>query len=253
MTDEEGNFRTEDYFLRKGLDRNDLFILHEIYLKLPITWKNRRQNDISNIYSFELLSSKMFYNIFIGTIQDVFVSKHAEVLGLNLDNTEVATCFLNPIICTLDGKVREFQYKLLHSIIFCNDKLNQFGLVQSNLCSFCEMEIETYSHIFFKCSEVINIWKEVGNQLKLFQLRNLQWIDVLLGFRDNMKDNALINHVIILVKYLIYVSRKMKKFPTSADICKEILVDISRKIEYEKATLKGKLEIHFKKWENFTL
>ena len=66
-----------------------------------------------------------------------------------------------------------------------------------------------------------------------------------------MKDNALINHVIILVKYLIYVSRKVKKLPTSADICKEI--DISRKIEYEKATLKGKLEIHFKKWENFTL
>ena len=51
-----------------------------------------------------------------------------------------------------------------------------------------------------------------------------------------MKDNALINHVIILVKYLIYVSRKMRKFPTSADICKEI--DISRKIEYEKATLR---------------
>ena len=113
------------------------------------------------------------------------------------------------------------------------------------MCSFCEKEIETYSHIFFKCSEVINIWKEVGNQLKLFKLLNLQWIDVLLGFRDNMKDNALINHVIILVKYLIYVSRKVKKLPTSADICKEI--DISRKIEYEKATLKGKLEIHFKK------
>ena len=82
--------------LRKGLDRNDLFIVHEIYLKLPITWKNRRQDDISNdtvssnirfkidnnIYSFELLSSKMFYNIFIGNIHDVFVSRHAEVFGV---------------------------------------------------------------------------------------------------------------------------------------------------------------------------
>ena len=204
-------------FWQSSIQRGQHTCIHTCtQLKLPITWKNRRQDDISNdtvssnirfkidnnIYSFELLSSKMFYNIFIGTIQDVFVSRHAEVLGLNLDNTEVATCFLNPRICTLDGKLREFQYKLLHSIIFCNDKLNSFGLIQSNLCSFCEKEIETYSHIFFKCIEVINIWKEVGNQLKLFKLLNLQWIDVLLGFRDNMKDNALINHVIILVKYL---------------------------------------------------
>ena len=119
----------------------------------------------NNIYSFELLSSKMFYNIFIGTIQDVFVSKHAEV-----DNTEVAICFLNPRICTLDGKLREFPYKLLHNLIFCSDKLNQFGLVQSNLCSFCEKEIETYSHIFFKCSEVINIMEGVWESIKTFSV-----------------------------------------------------------------------------------
>ena len=48
MTDEEGKLRSGNYFLRKCLDSNDLFIVHEIYLKLPSTWKNRRQDDISN-------------------------------------------------------------------------------------------------------------------------------------------------------------------------------------------------------------
>ena len=60
-----------------------------------------------------------------------------------------------------------------------------------------------------------------------------------------MKDNALINHVIILHKYIIYVKRKSQVIPTSEDFCKEI--DISRKNEYERVTLKGKLETHFKK------
>ena len=55
LTDEEGNFRSEDYFLRKGLDRNDLFIVHEIYLKLPITWKNRRQDDIQMTLLVQIL------------------------------------------------------------------------------------------------------------------------------------------------------------------------------------------------------
>ena len=76
---------------------------------------------------------------------------------------------------------REFQYKLLHNIIFCNDKLYLFGLTQSNVCSFCRKEVETYRLIFFECSEGSRIWNEVGNNLKMFQFLNMQWIDVLLG------------------------------------------------------------------------
>ena len=77
---------------------------------------------------------------------------------------------------------REFQYKLLHNIIFCNDKLYLFGLTQSNVCFFCRKEVETYRFIFFECCEGSRIWNEVGNNLKMFQFLNMQWIDMLLGF-----------------------------------------------------------------------
>ena len=70
---------------------------------------------------------------------------------------------------------RAFQFKLLHNIIFCNDKLYLFWLTESNVCSFCRKEVETYRLIFFKCSEGSRIWNEVGNNLKM-------WIDLLLGF-----------------------------------------------------------------------
>ena len=77
---------------------------------------------------------------------------------------------------------REFQYKLLHNIIFCNDKLYLFGLTQSNVCFFCRKKVETYRFIFFECCEGSRIWNEVGNNLKMFQFLNMQWIDMLLGF-----------------------------------------------------------------------
>ena len=94
-----------------------------------------------------------------------------------------------------------------------------------------------------------SIWKEVGNELKMCQLLNLQWIDVLLGFRVNMKDNILLNHVLIMVKYMIYNGRKNGRAPTSKEIYKAI--KNSEKIEHEKARIKDKLTLHYKKWENF--
>ena len=95
------------------------------------------------VYPLVSVSSKMIYNIFIGTIEDSFLSKHPEVLALNMDRSATAVCFSIPRISTLDWKLREFQYKLLHNVIFCNDKLHQFGITQSNLCSFCREEVET--------------------------------------------------------------------------------------------------------------
>ena len=251
------------------LNVDDLFLLNDLYTKLPAAWKIKRicrgRDDILNdtvdlsninfiinktVYSFESVSSKMLYNIFIAIIQDTFAFKHPEVIALNLDKSETTTCFSIPRFSTLDGKLREFQYKLLHNIIFCNDKLYLFGLTQSNLCSFCRKEVETYRHIFFECSEGTRIWNEMGNSLKMFQFLNMQWIDVLLGFRKNMKDNILLNHVLIMVKYMIYSNRKNGKFPTSKEICKA--VENSKKVEHEKAKLKDKLPIHYQKWEKFT-
>lgn len=52
---------------------------------------------------------------------------------------------------TLDTKLREFQYKILNLIIFANEKLHQFKMVDSPLCAFCNAEEESLEHSLYFC------------------------------------------------------------------------------------------------------
>ena len=52
-----------------------------------------------------------------------------------------------------------------------------------------------------------------------------------------MKENILLNCLLILIKYMIYRNRKNEKFPTSIDKCKA--VENSKNVKYEKKEKKG--------------
>ena len=52
---------------------------------------------------------------------------------------------------TLDTKLREFQYKILNLIIFTNEKLCRFKMVDSPLCAFCNAEEESLEHLLYFC------------------------------------------------------------------------------------------------------
>ena len=52
---------------------------------------------------------------------------------------------------TLDTNLRVFQYKLLNRIIFTNDKLFKFKLVDSPFCTCCKTNEESLEHLLFFC------------------------------------------------------------------------------------------------------
>ena len=47
---------------------------------------------------------------------------------------------------TLESKLREFQFKILNSIVFANEKLFRFGMADSPSCAFCQTEVESVEH-----------------------------------------------------------------------------------------------------------
>ena len=69
--------------------------------------------------------------------------------------------YITPIIATNDIKLREFQYKCLKRIIPSNSYLHKCKLVSSSLCDFCNMEIETLSHLFWECRHVQVLWMQL--------------------------------------------------------------------------------------------
>ena len=62
---------------------------------------------------------------------------------------------------TLDTKLRTFQYKLSNRIVFTNDKLFRFNIVESPLCTFCTVDEESLEHLLFFCEVTELFWKEI--------------------------------------------------------------------------------------------
>ena len=117
--------------------------------------------------------------------------------------------YLLPRKATLDSKTREFQYKLLHRIIYTSTFLHKMGLVPSPMCSFCGKTEESLEHLFIYCDTSKHFWSSLTEWLYEvdFDVRYLSTFDITFGLTS--KDSLLLNHVIILGQYIIYQSRPL--------------------------------------------
>ena len=61
-------------------------------------------------------------------------------------------------------KYRNFQYRLLHDKIFCNNVLYYWGKVDSQKCDWCVEPKQNVAHLLYSCPVAEHLWKE----LKLF-------------------------------------------------------------------------------------
>ena len=98
---------------------------------------------------FRDTQSRIFYDFFIENLQKLY---HLQIKddkkSFDYSDREVSDIFIRPRHTTLLNKHREFQYKLLHGVIYTKVQLLRFGFVGDNLCSFCQREVETYEHVF---------------------------------------------------------------------------------------------------------
>ena len=58
-----------------------------------------------------------------------------------------------PRITAIDSKLRCFEYKILHSTLYLDQKLFLFHKHNTLLCSFCNLEDEMVIHLFVHCSK----------------------------------------------------------------------------------------------------
>ena len=72
--------------------------------------------------------------------------------------------YLLPRIMTTKSYQRNFQYKILHIILYLNKRLYIFGKADSPLCSICHSNDETVTHLFCECARISQLW----TQLRIF-------------------------------------------------------------------------------------
>ena len=94
------------------------------------------------------VTSKMIYNEFKRKKQTTSSAQ----IKLNQKFPELSVEWKNiyslPFIVTTDTKIREVQYKLLNNIVFTNDKLLRFKMIDSPFCAFCQTVVESLEHYF---------------------------------------------------------------------------------------------------------
>ena len=55
---------------------------------------------------------------------------------------------------------KAFQYKVINSIRYTNTKLYKIGFRTNDLCTFCDNQPESLTHLFYHCSRSNQFWIE---------------------------------------------------------------------------------------------
>jgi len=145
-----------------------------------------------------------------------------------------------PFMVTIETKMRSFQFKFHHLIFYTNLRLHQYKMVDSNLCTFCDNEPETFEHLFIECPIVKPLWTALGSVL------NYQFSVTEKFFgcfqHINGKQFHKLSHTVILLKYYIHICRIKKNKPQPNVMMKRI--DYAYTIEESIAQRRGKVDRH---------
>ena len=135
-----------------------------------------------------------------------------KVLGFG--KVEWEKVYMLPRIVTIESSLRSFQYKILNNILYLNERLFKFNIIDSPLCSLCGAYNESIKHLFCTCTVTQRLWDQLRSCLyKVISFPTLEPKTVILGLPSETTSNyILINHIILLFKRFVFVKRKEKTY-----------------------------------------
>ena len=151
-----------------------------------------------------------------------------------------------PRFACSDSQTRIFQFKILHNILFLNDRLYNLNLSDTKLCSLCKEVNETPTHLFSECTLTLALWKSLQTKLKDFLvLDNISPQSAILGFTDQHSDMNTVNHLLLIFKYFVYKNRSKKLSQNLLFKTIKSTIDI----ELKSCALSARFQKINRKWE----
>ncbi len=196
--------------------------------------------------------SKYFYSKSIENkhIVPTLSLKWQNLLQTVIDDETISKVLENIKVITLSTKLRSFLYRLIHFAILTNTKLYEWKIVDSELCTFCNTEPETYIHLFWECQVARQIWKQVENWCKNKANRNITpTLKKIMLCKLSLNALDCINSICLITMQYIYGCRCLRKIPSFAQLKSKILDE--QNVEKYIAIKNNKLEKYAKKWQGF--
>ena len=251
-----GNVYTWDTLLLRGWKPRMFIQWCSILHCIPSTWKNEVNLTAYKRLNFSdvliNVSAKDIYSKLLATKTEKPSSEaHFERL-FSLNNIEWKRIYDLPFLVTTESKIREFQLRVTHNLIYCNERLHSINMSQTKECEFCEGHIETLLHLFIQCPRVKIFWTSVKelylqeNEKRYFGKNEC----MLFGYFEDVNTTVAANHIILLGKKFIFDCRT-KKDVLSVNIFQMIIKDV---IETERILYKQrqKYNLFIQKW-NYVL
>ena len=116
---------------------------------------------------------------------------------------------------TLHTELQNFQFKFLHRSIYTNSKLLKMKLVNSPICSFCQMSEETLLHLFCECKVTREFWDNICNWLSRGKnsVIQLSSFDICFGYNITTP-NLLLNQLILIGKVFTVQCKRAEYMPS---------------------------------------
>ena len=242
---------------RYSLSNALTFKWYGLVRSIPRKWKN--ELSISNAHLLGTneesrminITSKTAYKRLVTSLIKPPTAQKSLASLLGLTDIDWSNVYMLPRQVTIESSLRSFQYKILNNVLYLNEKLFKFKIIESPLCSLCKKENESVLHLFCTCTVTRNLFEHLRLWLagiSLLENINLEPQAIILGIWDtNNDDFALINHILLLFKRYIYLKRAERLGPNINGM-KSFIKSIET-IECRIASAKGKLSSHYKKWE----
>ena len=207
-------------------------------------------------YNFEFVlrdkkgSRRLYESLVLSReVKQNYLRKWELELNKTYSNKQWSIFFLLPLKCTIDVKLRWFQFRIIHKILGVNSFLAKIGIKDSNLCTFCKVKEETIKHVFCDCPYVSQLW------IKLFQwIKDKTKVSIvmdnqiqLFGILD-LEARAL-NLLILVCRFYIYKT-KMEQGVLQFALLKKQLQKY-KTLEKYISTKNSKEETFNQKWNAF--
>lgn len=182
-------------------------------------------------YNVENQKSKFFYKAIVQRkSRRSYVEKVWEKeLSMNLSYDDWASIYINRIHKIPIKKLSEFMYKVINRLTVSRQILKSWKQISDDKCPFCK-KLETVKHIYFECDRVGNMWKHLGNALKI----DITWKKILFGYTQDIQSHKVRNLLFSIVMYSLF-KHWINSFENSIQYTQVNLI-MSVKMELRKQT-----------------
>ena len=226
---------------------------------LPKRWKDKLKTKYNNLLNgntdninllnknARIITTQSAYIKLVEPLINTPTSQNSLTKLLDLENVDWKKVYMLPRRVTIESSLRSFQYKILNNILYLNDRLYKFNIVDSPLCSLCKLEKESVIHLFCTCTVSKKLWKQLQSWLP--GLPDLYPEMIILGqWNEDSSQNIINNHIILIFKRYIY--NKKQAYTNSLNIIGlKAYIKSIEKTEKQIAEQKDKLKLHYEKWD----